>query len=325
MGQGVVTVIGPAEPDTLRSVTPTFAVRTEDFPPDDRPARVGIQVARDPSFAGPLDADTSVAGDTATITLGRPLAELSTIYWRGFAETSSGARIFSDAVGPRTVPIWLRLVQPNNPAGQTITTRRPRFTWSSPAIASPPGPWIYDFEIVNSATGVSELRVVGLLDTTFTPAADLEANTSYRWRVRARLMTGDVREVSSFATFVIVDATRPLTTILFQNFPNPFPTPTSPRTCFWFDLAQPALVRLEVFDIRGRLVRIILPAHDLGPSLPSGRYGRASRDGVDAGCDERFSWDGSGEDGRVVPPGVYLVRLSTDGAQSMRKILFRGR
>ena len=59
--------------------------------------------------------------------------------------------------------------------------------------------------------------------------------------------------------------------------------------------------------------------------LEPGRYGRASElDGT--GCDPKLQWDGTADDGRVVPAGVYLLRFKADGqAETMKKILFRGR
>jgi len=115
----------------------------------------------------------------------------------------------------------------------------------------------------------------------------------------------------------------PPVTILYQNFPNPFPTATSPTTCLWFDLASSANVTLAVYDLRGRLVRTIVPSSQIPRTLVAGYYGRGSS-GVGGGCDARFAWDGRGSDGRTVPAGVYLARLGVDGSWQMRKIVFRG-
>jgi hypothetical protein len=111
----------------------------------------------------------------------------------------------------------------------------------------------------------------------------------------------------------------PPATLLYQNFPNPFIVATHGHTCLWFDLAHDSAVRLEIVDIRGRAVRTILPAPGFTGIVPAGRYGR------DAGaqCVEPLVWDGTDRDGRVVPNGIYLVRLVADGEHATRKIIVR--
>jgi hypothetical protein len=113
--------------------------------------------------------------------------------------------------------------------------------------------------------------------------------------------------------------------LLYQNFPNPFPSVASPVTCIWFDLAQRSeAVTLAIYDLRGRLVRTIVPSASVPPKLDAGYYGRTVNAPTGAGCDPRFTWDGRGSDGVSVPPGVYLVRLHVDDAWQTKKIIFRG-
>lgn len=71
------------------------------------------------------------------------------------------------------------------------------------------------------------------------------------------------------------------------SFPNPFESVTSIR----FDLARPASVRLEIFDVTGRLVRVLMN----GLQKSEGRYSAA--------------WDGRGDDGAYTKAGIYLCRL----------------
>jgi hypothetical protein len=225
---------------------------------------------------------------------------------------------------PPDTAALLTLVFPNAAAGQTLDTRRPLFVWRSAPVAEPPGPWRYDLSILNVAAG--DVRGVrNLADTAYQIPFDLETNTSYRWAVTARLTTGDSVRVESRASFVIVDPAAPLATLLYQNFPNPFPTNESATTCIWFDLATPSQVRLDLYDIRGNHVRSIVPGGEVQGFLQAGRYGRASPAG-NSGCDPRFSWDGRARDGRYAPAGVYLLRLrAAGGVNDVRKVLFRGR
>ena len=119
------------------------------------------------------------------------------------------------------------------------------------------------------------------------------------------------------------DTGRPAITLLYQNFPNPFPTPASKVTCIWFDLNRTTSVSLTVHDVRGNLVRRILPNASSPQFLQPGRYGRATQ-GADSGCDPALTWDGTAADGKVVPRGVYLIRLQAGGAQSIKKAVFQG-
>lgn len=320
-----VLLTGPSGIDSLRNITPTFVIRAQEFTAQDEPLTLRLEIASNPQFLGPLLVDTSVSSTTASITAARPLPELTSVFWRAVARTVRGDSVLSETVGPRVVTKWLRLITPNDPGGLTINERRPRFVWSSAEVTMPAGPWTYTFELFTASGSRPVIRVAGLNDTMFTPAFDLESNTSYRWAVTAQLTTGDVTRVNSFASFVVVDFSRPVATLLFQNFPNPFPSSSTMSTCLWFDLRELSAVRLEIFDIRGNLVRTLVPSADVPSTLPAGRYGRAVGAAQDSGCDQRFSWDGMDANSRVAPPGVYLARLMVDGSMIFRKMVFRGR
>ena len=313
-----IEVAGPAD-DTLDTVTPSFFLRATGFDPGGGGTTLTLQISTRADFQGPLVIDTSVVAPEATIVLAEPLPELANYYWRGVARDQVGNEAVSSAVGPHHVPAWLVLVSPNAPSGTLLDVRRPQFVWSSLTTAVPPGPWRYDITITNTATRQST-TAIGLGDTTFTPARDLDANTSYRWSVTARLArTGDSVHVASTGSFVITSNPRVLATLLYQNFPNPFPTATTRTTCVWFDLGGLTSVRLEVRDLRGNLVRRVFPAGGALAILPGGQYGRAG-----AGCDARFAWDGRADDGRFAPAGVYLLRLQTSRDVLIRKMLWRG-
>ena len=118
----------------------------------------------------------------------------------------------------------------------------------------------------------------------------------------------------------------PRATLLYQNFPNPFPSNGLLATCVWFDLARASDVRIQVLDIRGNVVRTLVPSAEVSGQLAAGRYGRGTGDIPDGfGCDGRFIWDGTGSDGGIVPAGVYLLRMRADGADLVRRMLFIGR
>jgi hypothetical protein len=140
--------------------------------------------------------------------------------------------------------------------------------------------------------------------------------------VRGRLTSGDEVAVNSQSSFVILDPAVPGATLLYQPFPNPFPTATSPVICVWFDLAVDSFVRIDVADLRGRPVRTLVPTSANAGFFVAGRHGRAVAGG--SGCNGTIQWDGRGADGRFVPAGIYLLRLRARGIDDIKRVVFRG-
>jgi hypothetical protein len=216
----------------------------------------------------------------------------------------------------------VELVAPNPLGGVTLLTRRPTFIWRAAQISTPPGPWRFDVAVENVASR-EILRYANLSETQFVLPRPLESNASYRWSVTARVGSGDTTTVRSQGSFVIADLTVPRVTLLYQNFPNPFPSTTSVATCIWFDVHRDTNLHLTVHDIRGNLVRTLIPARGASNLFLAGRYGRGL-DG-ESGCDPAFAWDGTDDRGNIVPTGVYLVRLKTREFESYKRAVFRGR
>jgi hypothetical protein len=87
-------------------------------------------------------------------------------------------------------------------------------------------------------------------------------------------------------------------TALLGNHPNPF----NPRTTVAFELAAPATVKLDVYDLSGRHVRTLVD----GRTMPAGRHDAA--------------WDGRDAAGRRVAAGVYFSHLRTGDFQETRRM-----
>ena len=85
---------------------------------------------------------------------------------------------------------------------------------------------------------------------------------------------------------------------LLPNHPNPF----QPTTTIRFELLDARWALLQVYDIQGHLVRTLVS----GPVSP-GRH--------------EMTWDGSSDQGRVVPAGVYLCRLQARGVERTRSMV----
>ena len=318
---GSAIVNGPAG-NPLHDGTPAFTVTTAGFLPTELPLQIELQVATAADFSK-LWADTMVSGSSAAIVIPRLLPPQINVWWRARIRTAQGANLITDAVGPRQTSQWLTLIAPNGLNGSTIDTTYPSFLWTAVATHAPVSPWT--FRIVVSRTSDSFPVMTGVLtDTLYTGFAPLETNTSYRWAVTARLSTGDSIRVNSFSTFVILSRFAPFATVLYQNFPDPFPNARVSTTCFWFDLKNQSTVHIDILDLHGNHVAQVTPGRGLGPVYPPGRYGRAAV-GSDSGCDDRLTWDGRDDTGRTVPPGVYLVKFVGDGVTSIKKLLFKGR
>ena len=86
--------------------------------------------------------------------------------------------------------------------------------------------------------------------------------------------------------------------ILLQNHPNPFNSSTTIR----FEISEPGLVKLELFNILGQRVRTFFREDRL-----AGAY--------------QVIWNGRGDNGEEVASGVYFARLSAGDRVETRKMM----
>lgn len=319
-------VVETSDGVVLSTVSPRLVIRSLGFGAA-RPLRVTMRVGEIFGVLPPFLVDTTFfTNDTVhVLEVRNALPSGATIYWRALVEAGTAAAI-SDITGPRVVPNWVELLNPASLQGDIVDTRQPLFRWRSPAVSSALGPFRYDFEVFTVNQTV--FAAANIADTSFVLPIALQANTSYRWRLATFLPGRPQRiTVESPGSFVIIDPPLPTSTIIYQNFPNPFPSPASPvGTCFWFDVGEPgATVSLEILDLRGNPVFTVIPADDGQTLFPPGRYGRGAP-GSGSNCDNRFVWEGLTDNGQLVPPGVYLARFRANGAAPVvRRLLFRGR
>ena len=101
---------------------------------------------------------------------------------------------------------------------------------------------------------------------------------------------------STFEPVAVADEEIPSRFLLYQNYPNPF----NPSTTISFDIAEASIVRLQIYDILGREVQILLNKH-FAPG------------------EHKVTFQAEN-----LPSGVYLYRLSTNGqVQTNRMTLLR--
>ena len=303
----------------LSTVTPTFAWSADSVPAFAAPVRYRLRIARDSALAT-IVFDTTLT-DVTSYDLRRPLKPGAPVYWRVYATAATGATASTARIGPLVVPAWATLTTFADSGGNAIGDSQPTFAWTSPGVLSPPGPFTYDVHITRAATGVADFIAAGVPAMSYTLPQPLERNVVYTWSLVVHAQA-DTSIARSPGTFIVLDPSVPGATVLYQNFPNPFPAGGKTETCFWFDLSQPALVQLEILDLRGNPVRRYIPGPDFTTLLPAGRYGRGSAGGPE--CDPHLTWDGRAQDGHIVPAGVYIFKLKAAGVILFKRVVFLG-
>jgi hypothetical protein len=306
---------------TLPTITPTFTWTTAGVPTGGAPVSYRLIVGRDPNLATRV-IDTTLVG-VETYLLRRPLKPGAGLYWRVDARAATGETATTGVTGPIAVPAWAVLTSLSSPSGTTTFEAQPTLTWYARPVASPPGPFTYDVFVRRVGAPFNLLGVGGLTQTQFTIPTPLERSVSYTWSLVVRAGS-DTSLINSAGSFLVADPSTPPATLLYQNFPNPFPGPGHDSTCLWFDLSSASLVELDVLDLRGALVRRFIPGPDFPAILSAGRYGRGILSGGPV-CDRRLMWDGSTADGRFVSAGVYLYRLRAGGTVQFKRIVYRGK
>jgi hypothetical protein len=142
---------------------------------------------------------------------------------------------------------------------------------------------------------------IGLIDTTaFGPMQEDWSRARVPDGIGAWIDTGS----PSPMTYNVGVGAAPAPRLTF-DLGAPAPNPFNPYTRF--ELALPAAepVRVAIFDVHGRRVRVLLD----GP-MPAGRH--------------RLSWDGADSRGRPMPSGVYWIRLvGASGERVARAVLVR--
>lgn len=94
------------------------------------------------------------------------------------------------------------------------------------------------------------------------------------------------------------DVIPPLTVELHQNYPNPF----NPETTISFKLPQRQEISLQVFNMKGQLVKTLFT-------------------GEKAAGNHHISWNGKSGSGKEVGSGIFLYRLDTGTEAIARKML----
>jgi hypothetical protein len=178
----------------------------------------------------------------------------------------------------------------------------------------PAGNWsLFELSVPFVWNGVDNI----LIDTAFTPAMTnqsgqvqiIPSQNGYRFirgsADQADAVTTDFANYKPQIRFVYAVETsdddyavQAYVTRLGNNYPNPF----NPSTTIYFDLKENTNVRLDIFNIRGQLVKTLFDA----PLNPGRHFAE---------------WDGVDNIGNHVGSGLYLYRLETDNHTETRRMI----
>jgi hypothetical protein len=126
----------------------------------------------------------------------------------------------------------------------------------------------------------------------------LERGRSYSYMLEDRDINGQVTWHGPIS--VTVESVQlPEAFYVEQNYPNPF----NPTTTIEYGLPEAADVRIQIFNMRGELVRTLV-------------------DGLQHAGNTSRVWDGLNDRGTVVPSGVYFCRVQAGPEHKMIKMIF---
>ena len=182
------------------------------------------------------------------------------------------------------------------------------WTWHSKLFADA-GSWNevasgdYRFTLKDTSTNWTQYQVV-LTAPVGANAISVRARSWHLWYGLSYWDDFALQEVTAIGTGVqdngssLASSGPPEAYSLSQNFPNPF----NPSTTIEYSLPFAGQVRLEVFNILGQRVALLV-------------------DEVQSAGKWRARWNGSDDSGSKVSTGLYIYRLATPGAVLSRKMV----
>ncbi|MBD3288770.1 PKD domain-containing protein, partial [candidate division KSB1 bacterium] len=169
--------------------------------------------------------------------------------------------------------------------------------------------WVTEIEVWISTTGIEDDDFTLLqrrsLTTTDWSEFSFEPVEAKYIKLRPLQPKHTWRQITEFEVYTMPDmfggpqianaeselsAVKPTVYALHQNFPNPF----NPETTIKYQLPEPSDVKLEVYNIRGQLIRTLI-------------------NGSQSMGEHQIVWNGTDAHGATVVSGVYFYRISAVG------------
>ena len=149
--------------------------------------------------------------------------------------------------------------------------------------------WIFTFGygdiILTTWTVVDSL---GIYQMMFEPGAEFTLQGA---RINGIVRYGTITSISQGSVML------PIGISLMQNYPNPF----NPNTTIEYEIPHSGYVEINIFDIRGRLIRSL------------------NKSQQQAGI-HRIVWDGRSNGGSMVASGIYFCRVHFNGNLLTKKL-----
>ena len=256
-----------------------------------------LQLGTDSTFTTGMIKNDSTITDTSRIVNG--LAYKTRYFWRVSAKSVAGAGPFSATWSFTTtaqLPLQVVLVRPSN--GGSVCADSAVFVWKRGG-ANVNRYWI---EIAFDSLFTFRSIDSTVTDTIKSVVHQLIAGRTYWWKVRAGNPDGWGPYSDQRSFVAIVDCSTdavpladdvPHEYALSQNYPNPF----NPSTRIEFSLSKESYVRLEVFNMLGERVAVMVDER-----RPAGRY------------TEQF--DASG-----LASGLYFYRMLANDVSFTKKMM----
>ncbi|HUI89189.1 MAG TPA: CHAP domain-containing protein, partial [Anaerolineales bacterium] len=182
---GIPVLSAPANKSLTTNYTPMLQWKPVSVPLGTTFDHYRIQLATDTAFSSPFVDDSSITDiSTAQFEVASSLASNSTYYWRVSAFNSNGEYSSWSVIRSfRTSLLPPSPSAPANDSASSVQTNRPMFTWSDPNTSGVTG---YTIQISRYSTFASAVMTGSSASASFTPAANLPANTVLYWRVQTR-------------------------------------------------------------------------------------------------------------------------------------------
>ena len=149
----------------------------------------------------------------------------------------------------------------------------------------------------------SDLEVIELVDTSYTDMS-FTANETNFYRLIAVDYAGNHSETSPIVEATIMlslyDNLIPVEFALHQNYPNPF----NSKTQIKYDIPENAFVKISIYDIKGRLIRLLVN------TKKSAGY-------------HSINWDTRNDEGKEISAGMYIFYIEAgESFISKRKMIY---
>lgn len=153
------------------------------------------------------------------------------------------------------------------------------------------GYYFYEFDLdaANDGTFTIPLDLAGIYEIGLVVGNGAMSGASYGYTITVEKVDAQTTPVGEGVTRLLgIDG----------NFPNPF----NPSTTISFAVAQAGPATLDLYDVRGQKVRTLI-----NENLIAGTH--------------QVRWDGADDQGRPMPSGTYMARLTSDGAFTTHKLV----